>query len=53
MNKKEMFESGAGPYEILQAELDAALTIIETLPVDAHDMDVHFWCSHPTENEDD
>jgi hypothetical protein len=28
----------------LEAETDAYNEITESLPVDAHDMEVHFWC---------
>ena len=31
--------------EALEAEVEACFEIIETLPVGAHDMDVHFWCN--------
>ena len=46
MNKKQMEESGASELEILKAELEACAEIIDDLPVDPHDMDVHFWCEH-------
>ena len=44
MTKKEMEKTGKSEIEILKAEIEAAFEIIDTLPVDAHDMDVHFWC---------
>lgn len=52
MNKKQMQESGVSELEILEAELEAAFEIIEDLPVDAHDMDVHFWCKNCTNEEE-
>jgi hypothetical protein len=50
MNKKQMIAAGASEVKILEAELEAAFSIIEELPVDTHDMEVHFWCNH---DEDD
>lgn len=44
MNKKQMIAAGKSELEILEAELEAAFEIIEQLPVDMHDMGVHFWC---------
>jgi hypothetical protein len=40
----------------LKAEIAAAAEIIDSLPVDPHDMDVHFWCKgskYCTEGDDD
>ena len=51
-----MEQSGASEVEILRAEIDAAFEIIDTLPVDPHDMEVHFWCTRnciEDEDEDD
>ncbi len=43
---KTLIEKDASLTEVqrLQFEIDAAFEIIEDLPVDAHDMGVHFWC---------
>lgn len=46
MNEKQMKAAGKSREEILEAALDAAFEIIEELPVDPHDMDVHFWCDN-------
>lgn len=52
MNKKQMQKSGASELEILEAEIEAAFEIIEVLPVDPHDMEVHFWCEDCTDEEE-
>ena len=52
VNKVQMEKQGYSKEQILEAELEAAFEIIESLPVDAHDMEVHFWCLNCEEEED-
>lgn len=52
MNKKQLEEALAPRVEIQEAEIDALWEIVESLPVDPHDMEVHFWCDHEDYNDE-
>lgn len=52
-SKLKMIQEGASQVEILEASVEAASQIIESLPVDPHDMEVHFWCDHEDEEDED
>lgn len=41
----------AGWALVQEAELDAYGAILESLPVDACDMDVHYWCKHDDDSD--
>lgn len=47
-----MEAAGLPEIEILRAENEALWEIAESLPVDGHDMDVHFWCRHEDDEDE-